>query len=51
MISHNKTLDKNLLFQKCLVEDDISKELDYTRRADDVIKKLKYLTLFLMQKN
>ncbi len=41
VISHNKTLDKNLLFEKCLLEDDISKELDYTRRADDVIKKAK----------
>ena len=42
MISqNNKSLDKDLLFEKCLVEEDVSKELDYTRRADDVIKKSK----------
>ena len=38
---NNKDIDKDLLFEKCLSEDDISESLEYTRRADDVERKSK----------
>lgn len=40
-ISQNKDIDKDLLFEKCLSEDDISESLEYTRRSDDVERKTK----------
>ena len=52
---NNKDIDKDLLFEKCLSEDDISESLEYTRRSDDVERKtkvfIKYLIKFRMLKN